>query len=269
MILEILAQSDAGGNDWYSTVAAVAATTATVGAAVGALIAARERGLDSEQTLDQAEALARRAHKVANNAKAQLSERLETSQPELEAAEDSSHPSLQYFDVSHHTDILVASLEADFSSIADEQAQIYLAHLRGAESQNNKLRAVSLWVGLVGILAIFAGCGVTMFAAVDIGVFTAACGAVSTGVGALIFKQANAAEEVAAQNFAKLNESVAESERLRRAVSLVSQLSDQSQREHILSTIALSLVFDGAAPAELSSALTVAVERSRTDLPSL
>ena len=135
-------------------------------------------------------------------------------------------------------------------SVSDVQHEIYVSHLARAEKRHTILSTVSIFIGVIGVVALLGGAIWALMSALNEGIFASIVGTIVTGIGGLVFRQAEAAEEAARANFKLLSESVNHTNRIRQAIDLAGLMSDEKQKQYLLSTIALSLIFENVGSSE-------------------
>lgn len=221
---------------WLSLIAGAGSVVASIAAMFGAT---RARQIETESRVDEARELVLQVSERAEEARGRLRRFDEHWFDELE---DSPEIDSQHF---------AATIEARTASVADRQAEVYMRHLKGTLAYAERTRLVATVAVVLGLIALITGFGVALFAAVDVGVFTAACGALTTGIGALAFKSLSSAEANANESFGKLNDVVSVAEQVRASVELAMRVTDPRRRDELLTAISLSVVFRNAPAAEL------------------
>ncbi|MBF6176119.1 TRADD-N-associated membrane domain-containing protein [Nocardia blacklockiae] len=159
---------------------------------------------------------------------------------------------------------LARRLEDQIDEVMRSQVDLYVTHLNETWRQNRVMRWISGISIILGVLLVVFGVAWAMFSTINVGIFSAICGAVPAAIAKLAFNRAEAAERSASENFAVLNKAVSSANRIRQAVSLALKLNSADQREYVLSTIALSMSLGGEPETQESSIL----EKALSNRPS-
>ncbi|MDV6303724.1 MULTISPECIES: TRADD-N-associated membrane domain-containing protein [Rhodococcus] len=251
MTTQLLASFFEGGDStWPLTAASAAVGISSAAAAVSAFVRTSNR----KEQLNEAEELVGDLEAIGKKNREELYDFLELhlgsidgGNPESSGSvSDISAADLATLDDKAAKYVQQAEIKSNIDEFTTKRANLYLNHLRSAERQNSILRLLSIASIILGLAVVILGVGLALFSALDVGIFTGVCGAVPTIFGSLIFQRADAAEKVANENFAHLNQAVNDSNRLNQSLSIAANLKDEAQREYVFSTIALSLVMQSS-----------------------
>ncbi|ANE03544.1 TRADD-N-associated membrane domain-containing protein [Corynebacterium crudilactis] len=118
------------------------------------------------------------------------SDDLNSSSPGKESDQDGNSV---WVDPTHE---LAASFNSEIDALLTDQLNFYVEHIKGGQRQTHHHRIISLVAIVVGLLVIFGAVIGTLFGAISIGITSGSLGALTTGIGAVLFQQAKSALRV-------------------------------------------------------------------------
>lgn len=256
IILLAAAATDGVSNDVVTIVGAATGIVAVAGASA----LSRNIRRAADRRLSSAEKTAAIIHSISDST-ATTESTLDDNRASLEPASEPTNSTGRWEPITTPQDSSTRFIESIGQAAAKTsaaQADLYLEHQKRALALHSQYQQASLHVGIFGFLVILLGAVLTYVAGLDVGVLTAASGAIAEGAAALLFRQADKIDARATDLSSKLYLSVERSEALRQTLGVAAMITDEQTRNRIYATIALQGAITDSEAVELPPANTPA-----------
>lgn len=237
--LEMLAQA---GNNAAATVTLIGALGGILAAVVGTVFGGRSLAHRNQSESEHAERVFRRIQHGLEGEDVRFSAR---RRPDLGDSEAREHDGMSAID-----------------RIALQEAAIYLQHHRIALKHYSAFQWASLGAGLLGFSVVLVGAALAYFAGLDVGVLTAAAGAIPSAAGVLLFRQATMLSDRAAENLRGLEDGVRRHNALQAALAATAEIGDPAARNRMYEHIGMHMLDPGR---DAAASLRGSVEPSEND----